>query len=781
MLKKTILLIIIFCTLLPQLFYSQEKQKNDTLQKVNLLMSETTDGDYLLTMEKVAEVLRSAYIDAEFTTDVYLVFSDIKQTDKNLDIILRSIKAANLNVRNQQMYHTVLQQLKEKLDGQSKFINKQDSIQNKIQNRIISLGKDKIVMTFAKDTLRQKQFQKELLILAEHYKKTSALLSENAKLLNEKKRKILDNKTAIFYALQTVEERLQKSEINLIKKEYPLLWNPETAVKKENDVPANFIEKIEVEKDVTLYYFSHITGGLIFISILMLLLALYISNNLRYLRKTGYLNNLEKLNFSFLNQGALVPVLVLGLHIVILCNLSAPAVLTTLLHFTLLISVCFLFRENWKKTSMHNWLFLIALFSVFSFINLFVPVSFLERCIFILINTGAVYYILKQLKNPGNNLFRLVFFKWAGFFFICFCALSVIFNIFGRVSLSHILSLTATIALTQVIALSVLLKIIIEIILLQIYRTRVQRGITTIFDHKNLSDNLKTPFIMVTSYMWFVVTASGLNIWGGIRKAITSILSHPVSIGSFTFTMGSVILFFALIWMAHLLQKYVAYFFGEIEDEDEENINKKQHSRLLIIRLILIIGGYLLAVLASGVPLDKISIIIGALGVGVGLGLQGIVSNFVSGVILIFDKAIQIGDIIELNSQRGRVKSMDLRTTKINAPNGSEIIIPNGSLLSQNITNWTYTDNLKQVEISFNLKGETTPEQINQIIRKAIASVPLAEHSRPCQIYYNTLSKDSFGVLIKFWCSIYRTEEVISDTKQSLFTHFETDDIEATI
>ena len=175
--------------------------------------------------------------------------------------------------------------------------------------------------------------------------------------------------------------------------------------------------------------------------------------------------------------------------------------------------------------------------------------------------------------------------------------------------------------------------------------------------------------------------------------------------------------------------KYVAYFFGEIEDEDEENINKRQHSRLLIIRLILLIGGYLLAVLASGIPLDKISIIIGALGVGVGLGLQGIVSNFVSGVILIFDRAIRIGDIIELNSQRGRVKSMDLRTTKINAPNGSEIIIPNGSLLSQNITNWTYTNNLKQVEISFSLIGNTTPEDINKIIHKAMAAVPLVEHS----------------------------------------------------
>ena len=132
---------------------------------------------------------------------------------------------------------------------------------------------------------------------------------------------------------------------------------------------------------------------------------------------------------------------------------------------------------------MHNWLFLIVLFSVFSFISLFVPVSFLERSIFILINIGAIYYIIKQLK------ILIIIFSNSAFsggpasfsFVLCF---SIIFNIFGRASLSHTLSLTATAALTQVIALSVLLKIIIEIILLQIYRTRVQRGVTTIFDHK---------------------------------------------------------------------------------------------------------------------------------------------------------------------------------------------------------------------------------------------------------------------------------------------------------
>ena len=139
----------------------------------------------MLAIEKVGEVLQSAYINAEFTADVYLVFGDISQTDKNMDIILRSIKAANLNVRNQQMYYTVLQQIK-KLDDQSKFINKQDSIQNKIQERITALGKDKTILAFAKDSMRQNSLQKNCFHW-ENIIKTTGLLSENAKLLNEKR------------------------------------------------------------------------------------------------------------------------------------------------------------------------------------------------------------------------------------------------------------------------------------------------------------------------------------------------------------------------------------------------------------------------------------------------------------------------------------------------------------------------------------------------------------------------------------------------------------------
>ena len=380
-----------------------------------------------------------------------------------------------------------------------------------------------------------------------------------------------------------------------------------------------------------------------------------------------------------------------------------------------------------------------------------------------------------QLKSIKEELYINWFFKWASILFIGLNSLSLLFNIFGRVSLSHTLSLAAIVSLTQIIALSVLLKIVLEIIVLQIFVTRVKRGIIKIFDHESLTDTLKKPFNVAVIYMWFMVIASNLNIWKPIYDLLRRILTNPIIIGSVTFTMRGIMLFFFIVWMAHLLQNYVKYFFGELDEEDEqdgENVNKQQHSRLLIARLVVLIVGYLLAVAASGMPMDKLSIVIGALGVGVGLGLQNIVTNFVSGIILIFDRPIQVGDIIDVNSQSGRVKSMGLRSTKINSSSGAEIIIPNGNILSQNITNWTYTDNLKQVEITFQITGTTGIDTINETINKTLKSLPLIENNRLPQIYYNSVSNENYTVLVKFWCSIYRTEEVLSTVRQELFLNF---------
>jgi len=746
-----------------------ENPKKETRSK--LFEESATDSDYLMAIEKASAVMETAFNDADFDGASHHLFGEIKRTQSKLDLILNSLKGANPNARNQQMYRIVLKEIEQELEEQNTAINLRNENLEKIKNRFIELRKDKTLVTLIKDTIRRKQFKTEFANLRKRYKATDSLMTKNQGILNNNKRLTVERKIAVSNALIAVDNKLEQSGISMRKKEYPFLWSINDSVPKEK-VAQNIGAKVIIEESVAAYYLSYRAGGLITLAILMGILGWYISRNLKYLKENGHAERLSLFNFKYLNRGVIIPVAVIGLNIAVVGNLYAPALFIEFLHLILLGLLTILFKNQWSGVSMRNWLLLLGLFFILCFLDLFIGVGLFQRCCFIVINVFGIRYGLVQIKSLKEQLYIKAFFKWATILFIGLNVLSILHNIFGRVSISNMLSLTAFISLTQIVALSVLLKIILEIIILQIYTTRIKAGIEKVFDHEHLSETLKKPFIIIISYMWLVVIASDLNIWESLRTSFGSLLSHPNTIGSITFTLGNIVLFFIIIWVAHLLQKYVAYFFGEIDDENEENVNKRQHSKLLITRLVVLISGYLLAVAASGMPLDKLSILLGALGVGVGLGLQNVVNNFVSGIILIFDKPIQIGDVIDISSESGRVKSMGLRTTKINAPNGAEIIIPNGNLLSQNITNWTYTDNLKLVEISIEITGETTPEAINETISKSLESLPLVNNSKPSQIYYTSISEGKYKIQIKFWCSIYKTEETVSGARQALFSNF---------
>lgn len=763
-----------YLSLLAFLFYAPLNYSQTTAPKTEnrskLFEETTTDSDYLMAIEKAGEVLESAHNDTEFDANSHHLFGDIKRTQSKLDLILVSLKGANPNVRNQQMYRIVLKEIEQELNEQNTAINLRNETLEKIKNRVIDLRKDKILMGLLKDTIRRKQFKQEFVNLKKRYISTDSLMTKNQGILNTNKRLTVERKITVSNALIAVENKLEKSGISIMRKEYPVLWGSDSTSKKI--VGQNIKAKIIIEENVAAYYLSYKAGALIFLVLLMGLLGWYIQRNLKYLKNNGHAENLTQFNFKYLNHSLLISVAVVGLNIAVVTNLYAPAMFIELLQLALLGLITFLFKNNWSKVSMRNWLMLLVLFFALCFLDLFIAVGFVQRCAFLVINILGIRYGLVQIKSIKDQLYIKGFFKWATIIFIGLNVLAILNNLFGRVSFANMLSLTAFISLTQIIALSVLLKIVLEIILLQIYTTRIKRGIEKIFDHESLSDTLKKPFIILISYMWLIVITSNLNIWESLRTGMATLLSHPNTIGSITFTLGNIVLFFIIIWVAHLLQNYVAYFFGEIDDENEENINKRQHSKLLITRLVVLISGYLLAVAASGMPLDKLSILLGALGVGVGLGLQNVVNNFVSGIILIFDKPIQIGDVIDISSESGRVKSMGLRTTKINAPNGAEIIIPNGNLLSQNITNWTYTDNFKLVEIAIEVTGDSIPEEINALILESLQSMTLVTTTKAPQIYYSAISDGKFKLQIKFWCSIYRTEETISSARQVLFSNF---------
>jgi small-conductance mechanosensitive channel len=190
---------------------------------------------------------------------------------------------------------------------------------------------------------------------------------------------------------------------------------------------------------------------------------------------------------------------------------------------------------------------------------------------------------------------------------------------------------------------------------------------------------------------------------------------------------------------------------------------------LLIARLVLLCLGYLLAVAASGVPVDKITIVLGALGVGIGLGLQNIVNNFVSGIILIFDRPLQLGDIVEIGNHSGRVREIGLRSSTLVTNDGAEVIIPNGDILSQQIVNWTLSNSQRRLEMDMVVQGSNDMEQVSTVIKQSVAASEYVTKEREPQILFTKVYDNGFSLKLFFWCTdVSKSEEAKSQILLSL-------------
>jgi small-conductance mechanosensitive channel len=355
---------------------------------------------------------------------------------------------------------------------------------------------------------------------------------------------------------------------------------------------------------------------------------------------------------------------------------------------------------------------------------------------------------------------------------------SVLCNIAGRVSLAQILGSSAIFAFTQAIGLAVFSKICMEAILQQILASRLRRNVQGRFDYEPVLTGFRRPILFLVVILWLIVFATNLNIYTSAVSVLGDFLATPRNIGSAAFTVGGVLLFFFIIWIAHLLQKYVGYFFGDT-GTDEETHNKGARSRLLIARLLLLCVGYLLAVAASGVPVDKITIVLGALGVGIGLGLQNIVNNFVSGIILIFDRPLQIGDVVEIGDKSGRVREIGLRSSTLLTSDGAEVIIPNGDVLSQQITNWTLSNNQQRLHLDLSVKGNNDMEVITSTVKKAILASGFVYESREPSVLFTKVKDDGFDLKVYFWCvDVSKSGEARSAIVLSLYQALKTQGIQ---
>jgi len=237
---------------------------------------------------------------------------------------------------------------------------------------------------------------------------------------------------------------------------------------------------------------------------------------------------------------------------------------------------------------------------------------------------------------------------------------------------------------------------------------------------KSLAKNSLLILKIYFTFVWSKIVLVQFGFFTSIEDYIKLIADLSWKFGSVTFTLGHL---WDAIWVL-----IVAWFIGLVlkallQDEILPRFNLKRGLPTAIgvsSRYFILTMGFFLAVASLGIDLNKLSFIAGALSVGIGFGLQNIVGNFISGLILLFERPIVAGDLIVMGSLDGVVLEIGLRASKVKTWDGAEVIVPNGDLITKQVTNLTLTDKNRRREIVLETERDAEPREIIKAIHETI-------------------------------------------------------------
>jgi potassium-dependent mechanosensitive channel len=430
---------------------------------------------------------------------------------------------------------------------------------------------------------------------------------------------------------------------------------------------------------------------------------------------------------------------------------SAPAVYTHLNQLFRIFFLSILLFSYLTKSGKAVWFFITAIWVVFAADDLLLDSAYGERwgllivglilitlCIWLLRKKAVVFKTLEDSKARN----------WVLVFTLVQIIISVGCNLTGRLTLAKILAFSSIDSLVLAITLKVCCTIIIDAVYTQseVFHNRFFAFLNFV----HLKNKMRNILWIVAGVVWILSLSKDLMMYDKLSRVIFYFIDKPRSIGSITFTYASGILFILIIWISSVLSQFVNFFFDETHNPGPHK-KTRLGSVALIVRIGIWAGGFLIAVAAVGIPLDKISILIGALGVGIGFGLQNLVNNLVSGIIIAFERPIQIGDTIEVGGKTGTVQEIGVRSSQIYNGEGANIIVPNGDLLSQQLINWTLYNRNKQVKIAISVPYKSDFRKARDLILEEIKKNGKIMQDPSPAVTVNNFSDKSIDYDITFW------------------------------
>jgi small-conductance mechanosensitive channel len=249
---------------------------------------------------------------------------------------------------------------------------------------------------------------------------------------------------------------------------------------------------------------------------------------------------------------------------------------------------------------------------------------------------------------------------------------------------------------------------------------------------------------------WLILFGRNFPAYAFIVEPVRDFFFDQRAIGSYTFSISNLILFFFVVSASVVISKVVSFFAVDKRTFSKQDGKKGIGSWILLIRITIILLGLFLAFAAVGIPIDKIAIVLGALGVGIGFGLQSLVNNLVSGLVIAFEKPLNLEDEVEVAGKSGTVKSIGFRSSIITTFDG-EIVMPNGDLLNSHLINWSSGGSKRRASVIIHIAHGANLQKVQQdILALLLADERIIKHPEPT-VFFKDISPEALEMQVFYW------------------------------
>jgi small-conductance mechanosensitive channel len=409
--------------------------------------------------------------------------------------------------------------------------------------------------------------------------------------------------------------------------------------------------------------------------------------------------------------------------------------------------------------------------------------SLIDRHLFPLVNALVVFYLVAQLRVltasiPALSRFILLLEMVGGLIFLIWFVRArrrsgprttsnntariassiavagfgaiIVTNSLGYVALAHYLSVGILSAAYFAVTLYAAARILEGLVLFAL-RSRPLTSLGMVQHHHTLLHRRITRLIKVAAIVtWLLLSLSAFSLREPVITRTMALLNADIGAPWVHISLGAIVAFALTVWITLFLSRFLRFFLKEEVYDRFHLARGPAYAVSTLVHYVVLLVGFYIAIAALGADMTKFAILAGAVGVGAGFGLQNIFNNFFSGLILLFERPVQVGDLIQVGDQTGVVRRIGIRASIIALEDKSQLIIPNGKLISEKVTNRTFSSLQKRMELTIRTAYGENPEQVIALLVKTAAAHPHVMQAPPPDAVLKQFSEDALVFALGF-------------------------------